>query len=174
MSLSSGILFPRRQFRPGTRPGATGLTATAFAAVLAALLASPCFGETHTTITVRVLRAKDGKPAKDVIIYLQYPNESGERTYHPAVASARTNADGIAMLNLPEPVPERISLSYATGNVFYACSPVEALPTADILKNGMVIPSHCPGSKVRYSDTPKPGELVVFGRLAKWWERIVE
>jgi hypothetical protein len=109
---------------------------------------------------------------KDAFIRLFYPNKTGERVRH-AVASARTTAEGIALLSLPEPVPEHIDLYYSTFNKFYACSHVKALSTTEILKNGIVASSDCPSGKFQYLGAPKPGELVVFGRRPTWRERML-
>lgn len=172
MALSADILFCLSQCFRRRRGDRTRLAGLILVIAVAAVLPPTCLSQSDATITVRVLKAKDGKPVKDAFIRLFYPNRTGER-YRPAVASARTNGGGIAVLSLPEPVPEHIDLYYSTFNKFYACSHVKALSTAEILKNGMVASSDCPGSKFQYLGAPKPGELVVLGRRPTWRERML-
>ena len=150
---------------------ATTLAGLVLVIAAAAVLPPTCLSQSDATITVRALKAKDGKPVKDIIIRLFYPKREH------AVASAITNADGIALLSLPKPVPEHIDLYYATFNKFYACSHMKALlkdlSTTEIFKSGMVAPNVCPGNKLHYAEPPKPGELVVFGRRPTWRERML-
>ena len=107
------------------------------------------------------------EPLKGVILFLLDPNKkstSEVRTQEePTLASAKTDADGAAIFQLREPLPE-VVVSYGDTLFVGRCTPSLPFATAEILKTGVVGPNTCSGRKLRYTAAPKPGELVIFGK----------
>ena len=83
------------------------LIATVFTAAVSSLF----FCQAGSRLSVRLLDAKNGKPLKGVAVFLMIRNENGKSL---SPSRATTNAEGIAFLNLPEPAPENIELSYSS------------------------------------------------------------
>lgn len=100
-------------------------------------------------------------------MFLMIRNENGKSL---SPSRATTNAEGIAFLNLPEPAPENIELSYSSDEIG-SCSDI-GFSTAQILKTGLVAANKCNLGMFNNTATPKTGEVVVFGHRISLWERI--
>ena len=176
MGRENDMSFGRWQLLGIPRGDATRFARLIFVAALGAALASTCFGQASALITVRILNAENGKPLKGAIVGLLDPNKMlkpGERMHqNPAVASAKTDTDGRAVLKLSGAVPESVVVQYADINRVYQCMPYIVFSTAEILKTGVVAPTNCAGSDFRYAGSANPGEMVLFGKPVSWWERM--
>lgn len=117
------------------------------------------------SIAVRLLDAQSGKPLAKSAVTLTV-TENGKVVFR---SHSKTDLSGVAVLSLPEPIPERIGLTYATADLG-SCSDL-AFPTGDILTSGLVSKNRCFGGKLPRPVTTKPGEIVLFGRPLTFWER---
>ena len=116
-------------------------------------------------ITVRLLDAKTGKPLAKNAVTLTV-SENGKVVFR---SHSNTNSNGVAVFNLPEPIPERIGLTYATADLG-TCSDVE-FPTGEILTAGLVSKNRCYAGKLPRAVTARPGEIILFGSPLTFWER---
>jgi len=120
-------------------------------------------------VRVLVLRYDNAKPVKGLWMLLEMLNEHGKSDGMPGL-SVRTNGEGVAEFYLPNPVPERLALAF-NPNDFGSCSDYE-FSTEQVLKSGVVSEGSCSDPKLHYSEPPRPGVLVVFGRRVPWWEQM--
>jgi 5-hydroxyisourate hydrolase-like protein (transthyretin family) len=111
------------------------------------------------SISVKVLDAATGKPVKGIWVPL---SELDEKYKPKKVLNAKTNSQGIADFQLPEPLPERIEFSFGPDEIAL-CSEVQFV-TDQILKTGIVAQNRCENSKPKPSASPAAGELVLFGK----------
>jgi hypothetical protein len=118
------------------------------------------------SITVRLLDAKSGKPLARSTVTLTV-TENGKVIFQ---SHLNTTSNGIAILSLPEPIPERIGLTYATPDLG-SCSDL-AFPTGEILTAGLVSKNRCYAGELPHPVTARPGEIVLFGSPLTLWERI--
>lgn len=144
------------------------------ATLLVSAPASVSMAQRGSSITVRVLNARNGKPLKGVVLFLyaqsNIPIKTRKGQDHP-LATEITNPDGIAIFQLRESIGEVI-LSYGDSLYVGRCTPSLPFATAEILKTGIIGTNTCSGDKFEYKAAPKPGELVLFGKKWSWWERI--
>jgi hypothetical protein len=118
-------------------------------------------------ITVRLMDASNGKPLKGVSLGFEFTTETGRAL---KFWNAVTNTEGRVVISLPEPVPERIVISYSPNEVG-SCSDVDFL-IARVLKAGIVAEYKCNDDKTKWPSKATPGELVLFARRVSLWERI--
>jgi hypothetical protein len=119
------------------------------------------------SITVRLLDAKTGKPLAKTAVTLAV-TENGKIIFQ---SHSNTNSNGLAVLSLPEPIPERISLSYGTPDLGI-CSDI-AFPASDILTTGLVSKNRCYAGELPHPVSARPGEIVLFGSPVSLRERIL-
>lgn len=142
------------------------------AMLLGTILSSVSLSQQGPSIAVRVLSAKSGRPLEGVLLLAGRPTKlrSGGETGRWRLLSARTNAEGLAVLRLPERV-SRVIISYGDLS-FGQCSPRSPVAVADILRTGIVAQNTCSSRKLEDTAAPKPGELVLFAKKWSWWERM--
>jgi 5-hydroxyisourate hydrolase-like protein (transthyretin family) len=119
------------------------------------------------SISVKVLDAETGKPVKGIWVPL---SELDEKYKPKKVLNAKTNSQGIANFQLPEPLPERIEFSVGPDELA-SCSEVQFV-TDQILKTGVVAQNRCEGSKPKPSASPAAGQLVIFGKRTTLRQRM--
>jgi hypothetical protein len=128
---------------------------------------SNCSGDTGHHLSVISLDAKSGKPIKHVSVGLSLRNEKGRQV---GLSDAVTSGAGIANFDLADPVPEYIEITYSPFEL-WSCSNI-AFPTAQIFGVGMVARYTCDDGRLKWSATPKPGELIIFSKRITLWERM--
>jgi len=120
-------------------------------------------------VTIRLINVKDGRPLQGQLIVLSLGNATVAST--PEV-QATTSSDGTAVFHLPEPGPEQVFLDTENGKI-RACYSWGAFSTREIIEHGVVAENKCdPKGKVKVKFTAKPGEVIVFVRFLRWWERM--
>ena len=146
---------------PGPRP------LLVFAALLMGFANPAHCADTTRHISVRLLNAANGRPFKDVKVALMIWSDKDNFTWG---AQANTNAEGVALLELPGQIPGRIGLWYTRDDI-RSCSHMP-VATAQVLNVGLVADNTCKGDKFLYRANPQPGEIVVFARPVSVWERM--
>ena len=117
------------------------------------------------SISVRLLDFETGKPVSGVWVPLSEVDERG-----PKVLNAKTNSQGVANFQLPQPLPDRIQISFAPDE-FASCSEIQFM-TDQILKTGVVAGNTCKSAKPKPSALPASSQLVIFGKRITLWQRI--
>jgi hypothetical protein len=111
-------------------------------------------------LTVRVLDARYGKPLRHVRLWLGWLKG-------PLLPNVETNDAGIAAFHLPDPLPggrARLSSPFID-----MCSDWE-VSIDQVSAKGKVGENDC--GKAKFSGSPHPGELVIFGRSLNVFQRI--
>jgi hypothetical protein len=122
---------------------------------------------TAQRISVRVLDARDATPLSNEKVGLRFPNENG--------MGSTSGSDGVARFDLPHPSPASINAYIADENL-YPCSSFVSVDLERILDTGLVLrtrPHDCKFSKAALRVQPTQGQLVMFMRPFKWWERLL-
>ena len=138
-------------------------------AALAVVFVGLCCAHTlfaATDITVLLVDAKSGKPLEQAAVTLTV-SENGKVIFR---SHSNTNSKGVAVLRLPETIPERINLSYSTPNLG-SCSDI-GFPTSEILTAGLISKNRCYGGKLPRPMNATRGEIVLFGGPVPLGERI--
>jgi hypothetical protein len=83
--------------------------------------------------------------------------------------------DGTAVFRLPDPAPRGVLVvEGVSGNIGGCSSP--SFSTREIMERGVVGDTkyrNCdPKGKLNGKFTAKPGEVIVFVRFLKWWEKM--
>jgi hypothetical protein len=130
-------------------------------------------GQSNTCITVRILDSKSGKPLKKLLVILWSSELSKDHTpprfLTPDVvlSNATSDARGVVIFDLLDPVPERLGFSYS-GPDLGVCTLGVEFSTAEILKTGVIAKGGCRG--LPGVGPPKPGEIVLFGHPVPLWQ----
>jgi hypothetical protein len=138
-----------------------------FACAFVAALPSGCAGQSGHDITVRILDAGSGKPLTHIWAGLEVLEGTNKAR---RLSDARTDSRGIAIFHLADPLPERIGLLFGA-HEFGNCSEVQFL-TDHVVNGGVVGRNYCVRPGIGYSMSPRPGELVIFGRRITLWDNI--
>jgi hypothetical protein len=119
-----------------------------------------CAAQEARCISVRVLDAKSGKPIKGLLVYVATRSDHlGD--YKPI---GKTDAQGVARFCPKDPVPTSFLLDF---KYFEQMDPGGEVDTKCILEKGSVAGNAYNKGKFHNRESPKPGEMVVFGR--RWW-----
>jgi len=140
----------------------------AFVIVCVFAAVSGCSAQTPNCISVRALDYKKGKPLKNLSITI-HPS----RSWTSDLKTAKTDSIGIAKFCPIEPISTDFSLSL-DGRFFESCSGY-TFETKVILNTGyQAHDTRCGTLPFKFSESPKPGELVIMVRHIGWWERNTE
>lgn len=133
-------------------------------------LTAACVAQARSAIRVRVLNAKNGKPLKGVGVFLVDPETVAKRRANredPAAGAPNgvSQSDGSVLLTLPVPTPGKFLVWYSGGQCGMALCSDNKQPysTSEILEVGVVTANTC-DSKSQFGQTPRPGEVFVFGK----------
>jgi hypothetical protein len=123
-------------------------------------------------LRVRLIDTRNGEPMKGqrIVVYL---GSVVDGVPTPPVRWGTTGPDGTAVLNLPAPTVEWITIGDASGTLYH-CSPFResAFSTAQVFRDGGVAPNQCRLSrKLKEAIKAKPGEVILFARPLRWWEK---
>jgi hypothetical protein len=130
------------------------------ACMLVAFIPPPSFCQTGNILTVRVLDARNGTPLRHIRLWLGWSKG-------PQLPGVETNDAGIAVFHLPEPLPG--------GRPWLSCHSVvicssSTVPIDQVLAKGTVTENS--RGKAKFSETPNPGEFVIFARRLTVLQRI--
>jgi len=136
--------------------------------LLAALVgASPrvgCAGD----ITIRLINVKDGQPLGGQLIVLFLGNARLASTPRVEIT---TSSDGAAVVHLPKTIPEQVVVDVGNGKL-HGCGR-SFFPTREVIEHGIVAENRCdPKGKLKGKFSAKPGEVIIFVRFLKWWEKM--
>jgi hypothetical protein len=119
-------------------------------------------------LTVRLINAKVGHPLGGQLIVVFLGNARLASTPEIRVT---TSSDGTAVVRLPTPIPEQISVDVENGRL-RGCSRF-SFSTREVIERGVVAENKCdPKGKLKGKFTAEPGEVIVFARFLKWWEKM--
>ncbi len=129
-------------------------------------LSAPGPREASGIITIRVINSKTGKPLNKVSVTVEDTAGHFVKDEKGKVVTGITNKLGEVALRLPSPVPERLRVFYSGGGTceLMQCSSSETFATTEVLKTGIVATNRCSGPNDIYNVSPRPGELVIFGK----------
>jgi hypothetical protein len=143
----------------------------ALALLFTVVISGVCFS---ADITVRLVKIGNGQPAKGETIKLFLGDPGRPST---PFLKATTSVDGNAIFHLPDPLPSQVGVYSENGHI-RDCSEPFLFRTPDVLEHGTVAKiEDRPGrrdkrnAKLSGGVAAKPGELVVFVRPLRWWER---
>ncbi len=120
-------------------------------------------------IMVRLINVRNGEPIIGRVIWLDLKED---RVRNPkATLEARTGADGVATFHLNAPLPPHIFVYVASGDI-KSCGP-GGFSTEEVVRKGVVAEKgKCdPKGKLNGKFSPRPGEIIDFGQIRRWWER---
>jgi hypothetical protein len=160
MRKRTSVSQPLIVFRPVAR-----VLAFAFVCVFAA--ASNCSAQSANCISVRALNSKSGKPLRNVSITMDASTPKDPMINQ---LEARTDSSGVARFCLTEPASNWLGLSFDAK--FDSCSGSSFI-TAVIRDTGYLASNtQCEGRTFKFTEKPKPGELVILVRHVGLLERI--
>ena len=144
------------------------LTLFLYRFLLAAFVCLPARAGVTEDITIRLINSKDGHPVQGQLIVIFLGDAKLSST--PRVR-ATTSSEGIAVVHLPEMIPKQVSLDVGNGQLKGCAWPF--FSTEEVMKHGVVAENECDSrEKLRKMFTAKPGEVIVFVRFLKWWEKM--
>lgn len=134
----------------------------------------------EVTVRIRLVYAKDGKPAKHqlVILDLGDPQHMSAQEWRDQTRSPGrvTGPDGVATFHVPKPFPPVVFVRYENGRV-EGCARESLIPFRGVLLHGVTIGvdkefgGACRGDQtVIKRFAAKPGEIIVFVRKLSWWD----
>ncbi len=119
-------------------------------------------------MTIRLINAEDGRPLQGQLIVFSLGDAKLAST--PRVR-ATTSSDGTVVVHLPEMIPEQVSIDVGNGKLHGCGWPF--FSTREVIEHGVVAENKCdPKGKLKGKFTAKPGEVIVFVRFLKWWEKM--
>jgi len=129
------------------------------------MLVSSCSAE---DIRIRLVNGQTGEPMKGpqpIVLYLG----RDERT----VLHETTDGDGVAVFHMPGPIVDWVNLGEASYTLYH-CSPYRknTFKTREILQRGVIVLNVCDAKgKLKGKVEAKPGEVVIFAKPLRWWEK---
>jgi hypothetical protein len=120
-------------------------------------------------ISVRLVNAKSGKPLCRIRVAMSTWNGTFDihrpPLPHRETVEAITDAKGVAVFHLPQPIPERVGFEIGGLRDFAGCWRLRDLSPATVLRSGVVADyneSKC--GKLRTQASAKPGEVVIVDK----------
>jgi hypothetical protein len=154
--------------------------------MLSALVAALMIGftvkalpQSATEIRVRILYSKNHHPMKGRRVEIQFSGMDGQWYQNAQHLIGRTQADGMVVFRVKQPVPPRIDIVDLKG---YPCSDPEEFSTEEVLQKGII--AHWTLTGVQKADewcTPDvtatqsqatPGEVVFFVHPLTFLQRL--
>ena len=128
-----------------------------------------CSGTGNTSISVHVLDASSGKALSHVWVTLSVSRDN-ENAHRWSELIHKTDSEGFVEFVLREPIPDRFAV--LLGSDLDSCFKI-AFSTEQVTKTGIIVNNACDPPRFKYSESPKPGELVVFARHVNFWQRML-
>jgi hypothetical protein len=116
-------------------------------------------------ISLRILDASNGKPIQKATAVLIKWNKMGQTE---EISQGVTNAEGIVVFHLQEPLPDRIGFS---PDELKYCSDL-AFPTEEIVNGGLLAQNKCQARETKLSFSRKPGEITLFANKPSRWDKV--
>jgi hypothetical protein len=139
----------------------------AFAFICVFATPSNCSAQSANCISVRALNSKSGKPLRNVSITMNASMPKGPKVNQ---LEARTDSSGVARFCLTDPASNWLGLSFDAK--FDSCSGSSFI-TAVIRDTGYLARNtQCGGRTFKFTEKPRPGELVILVRHVGLLERI--
>ena len=119
-------------------------------------------------ITIRLINVKDGRPLGGQFIVVFLGNARLPST--PKV-EVTTSSEGTAIVHLPEAIPEQVSVVVGNGKLHGCGWPF--FSTRELIERGVVAENKCDRKgTLKGKFAAKPGEVIMFVRFLKWWEKM--
>jgi hypothetical protein len=119
-------------------------------------------------VTIRLINAKDGRRLGGQLIVVFLGDARLASTPEVRVV---TSSDGTAVVHLPATIPEQVAVDVGNGKL-HGCG-WSLFSTVEVINHGVVAENKCDSKrKLKRKFTAKPGEVVVFVRFLKWWEKM--
>lgn len=119
-------------------------------------------------VTIRLINVKDDRSLGNQTIVLFLGNPQLPSTQR---LEAKTSPDGVAVVHLPVALPEKITVIVGNGKLHGCGSPV--FSTREAIERGVVGDNKCDTNEdLKIEFIRKPGEVVIFVRFLKWWEKM--
>lgn len=136
---------------------------------------SPC--ASAQDITVRLVNARSGKPLSRVRVAMLTWNGIFDihkpPLPHIETVEATTDAMGVAVFHLRQPIPEHLSFEIGGLRDFAGCWRLRDLSPKTVLQSGVVADyneSKC--GKLRTQLSAKPGEVVIVDKKLTLWDQM--
>lgn len=137
-----------------------------------------------TSVRVRLIYLKNGKPAKgqQIILYEGDPQHMSAAEWRSQSKAPRetTSAVGVAIFRIPEPPPKTVWVNVGNGRIT-ACASAPESTLEDVMKQGVTIGvderfgASCKGDRGAIKRlAAKPGEIVMFVRNLGFFEKMQE
>jgi 5-hydroxyisourate hydrolase-like protein (transthyretin family) len=137
------------------------------ALLLVATPTTALFAGVGHAVSLRIVDTKTGKPIQKVTASIVKWSKNGQVE---VLAQGTTNAEGLIVFNLSEPMPERIGFDFSPNELKY-CSDL-AFSTEEILHSGVLAQNKCQTGVVKLPFVQKAGEITLFAGKVSIWERI--
>ena len=122
-------------------------------------------------IEIHLINAKDGTPVDGVPVWLYL----GDEKPLGKPLSATTGSDGTALFRLPDPLPKSVFVVEEVSGKIGGCSST-TFSLSEVIERGVVGDTkygRCdPKGKLRGKFVARPGEIILFVRFLRWWERM--
>jgi hypothetical protein len=139
----------------------------ALSLLFAGTTAGVIFAGAEHFVALRIVDAKTGKPIKKVSARMVKWNERGQIEM---LSEGKTNAEGIIVFRLFEPLPERVGFDFAPDELKY-CSDL-AFSIAEIMNVGLLAHNNCQTDTTISPLRRKPGEITLFAQKVSLGERV--
>jgi hypothetical protein len=138
----------------------------ALALLFAGISDGVLFAGAEHILSLRIVDAMTGKPIKKVSASVVKWNEHGQIV---VLSQGKSNAEGVIVFHLSEPLPDRIGFDFSPDELKY-CSDL-AFSTAEIINVGLLAQNKCQANKTTFSLSRKVGEITLFAKKVSLGER---
>jgi hypothetical protein len=145
----------------------TVLHAPTCLAILVMLFLCPlCFAQ---SVTVRVVDTT-GQPISDQVVtaHFLFANPANDRAFNQ-----RTDANGEALLQLPQPTPEAMDVEVGLVQTNLHCSCRVLAKTERVMREGLTIAGRTRGVKSSKPIPPTPGHIIFVARPPSLLEKVL-
>lgn len=140
------------------------------------LLLAPDLSYSGQVVRIRIISAKDGQPLKDqpVSISLLYENTEKAPPNTDTHSQLQTDANGEAVLRLPEPPPAHLSAQVRLTSNNWRCACLALVTTQDVITKGFAVAATTKKSSTPPAKRPQPGEILFTAQPLTFFERLLE
>lgn len=135
-------------------------------------IACPCFAQ---SITIRVINSNNGKPLPRQGISVNLLYGKGERApaKYDATVRLKTDDDGEARLDLPEPAPAHLGFQVRLTSQHWHCACQDLVATQDLIEKGINVQDGGKAKPPAGSANALPGEILFRARPFTFFEKLL-
>ena len=140
------------------------------------LLMLPALVHCNQIIRIKIISAKDGEPLKDqsVSISLLYEKTQQAPPNTDTHLQLHTNANGEALLRLPNPPPAHLGTQVNLTSDNWRCACTALVTTQDVIAKGLTVAAPAKKSDTSPHRQAQPGEILFSPRPLTFFERLLE